>query len=207
MGLKRQPGLGLGRPLATICKGKQFHQKQWYTFLRHSQGTHFNPQDEAKGFDDTYKTWDSDAYGNGPLQIAYQGYVPPTGIAFMNACEAANIPIVDEQNTGNSTGVKQGTATLDANLLRSSSYDSYLKQAIHRENLDVLHDAQVRLLLTDTEGDNPRATGVEFIDNPTGRIYQVHAAKEVVVSMGAFQSPQLLMVSVSLLSNNLSCPL
>ncbi|KEY73880.1 hypothetical protein S7711_06090 [Stachybotrys chartarum IBT 7711] len=164
----------------------------WPLFVK---GTHFNPQDEAKGFDDTYKTWDSDAYGNGPLQIAYQGYVPPTGIAFMNACEAANIPIVDEQNTGNSTGVKQGTATLDANLLRSSSYDSYLKQAIHRENLDVLHDAQVRLLLTDTEGDNPRATGVEFIDNPTGRVYQVHAAKEVVVSMGAFQSPQLLMVS------------
>jgi choline dehydrogenase len=36
---------------------------------------------------------------------------------------------------------------------------------------------------------------VEFIDNPTGRVYQVHASKEVVVSMGAFQSPQLLMVS------------
>ncbi|KAM0270233.1 hypothetical protein ACHAQH_009515 [Verticillium albo-atrum] len=159
------------------------------------KGTHFNPQDETKGFDNTYKTWDPSAYSDGPLEIAYQGYVPPTGIAFMHACEAANIPIVHDYNTGNSTGVKQGTATLDANLLRSSSYDGYLKKAINRTNLDVLYYAPVQRLLWDTEGEKPRATGVQFLDHPTGRMYQVHAAKEVVVSMGAFQTPQLLMVS------------
>lgn len=161
------------------------------------KGTHFNPQDPTKGFDDTYKTWAPEAYSDGPLEIAYQGYVPPTGIGFMHACEAANIPVVFEQNTGNSTGVKQGTATLDANLLRSSSYDGYLKQAIDRENLDVLYYAPVSSLLTDTTGDVPRVTGVQFTDHPTGRVYQVHASKEVVVSMGAFHTPQLLMVSVS----------
>lgn len=159
------------------------------------KGTHFNPQDETKGFDNTYKTWDPSAYSDGPLEIAYQGYVPPTGIAFMHACEAANIPIVHDYNTGNSTGVKQGTATLDANLLRSSSYDGYLKKAINRTNLDVLYYAPVQRLLWDTEGEKPRATGVQFLDHPSGRMYQVHAAKEVVVSMGAFQTPQLLMVS------------
>ncbi|EGY15125.1 alcohol dehydrogenase [Verticillium dahliae VdLs.17] len=159
------------------------------------KGTHFNPQDETKGFDNTYKTWDPSAYSDGPLEIAYQGYVPPTGIAFMHACEAANIPIVHDYNTGNSTGVKQGTATLDANLLRSSSYDGYLKKVINRTNLDVLYYAPVQRLLWDTEGEKPRATGVQFLDHPSGRMYQVHAAKEVVVSMGAFQTPQLLMVS------------
>jgi choline dehydrogenase len=167
-------------------------EELWPLFVK---GTHFNPQDESKGFDNTYKTWDPEAYSDGPLEIAYQGYVPETGIAFMHACEAANIPVVEEQNTGNSTGVKQGTATLDENLLRSSSYDGYLKKAIGRDNLDVLYHAPVRGLLTDTTGDKPRARGVEFIDNPSGRVYEVHAAKEVIVSMGAFQSPQLLMVS------------
>jgi choline dehydrogenase-like flavoprotein len=115
----------------------------------------------------------------------------------MNACEAANIPIVEDYNTGNSTGVKQGTATLDKHLLRSSSYDGYLKQALSRKNLDVLYYAPVQQLLSNTDGDRPKVTGVRFMDYPTGRTHQVHASKEVVVSMGAFQSPQLLMVSVS----------
>ncbi|KAF5026013.1 hypothetical protein F66182_1915 [Fusarium sp. NRRL 66182] len=159
------------------------------------KGTHFNPQNESKGFDDTYKTYDPRAYGNGPLELAYQGYVPETGIAFMNACEAANMPVILDYNTGNSTGVKQGTATLDAHLLRSSSYDGYLKQAIGRENLDVLYYAPVQQLLSDTSGDKPRVTGVRFMDHATGRMHQVHASKEVVLAMGAFQSPQLLMVS------------
>jgi choline dehydrogenase len=159
------------------------------------KGTHFNPQNESKGFDSTYKTYNSTAYGNGPLEIAYQGYVPETGIAFMNACQAANIPIVEDYNTGNSTGVKQGTATLDKNLLRSSSYDGYLKQALNRKNLDVLYYAPVQQLLSQAGGDRPKVTGVQFMDHPTGRTHQVHASKEVIVSMGAFQSPQLLMVS------------
>lgn len=114
----------------------------------------------------------------------------------MNACEAANIPIVQEQNMGNSTGVKQGTATLDKHLLRSSSYDAYLKKAIDRKNLDVLYYAPVQELLSNTNGEKPKVTGVRFIDHPTGRMHHVHASKEVIVSMGAFQSPQLLMVSV-----------
>ncbi|KAK6723231.1 hypothetical protein SNK04_002082 [Fusarium graminearum] len=150
-------------------------------------------------WDDVYplfvKTYNSTAYGNGPLEIAYQGYVPETSIAFMNACEAANIPIVEDYNTGNSTGVKQGTATLDKHLLRSSSYDGYLKQAISRKNLDVLYYAPVMQLLSKTDGERPKVTGVRFMDHPTGRSHQVHASKEVIVSMGAFQSPQLLMVS------------
>lgn len=115
----------------------------------------------------------------------------------MNACEAANIPIIEDYNTGNSTGVKQGTATLDKNLLRSSSYDGYLKQALDRKNLDVLYYAPVQQLLSNTDGDKPKVTGVRFMDHPTGRTHQVHASKEVIVAMGAFQSPQLLMVSVS----------
>ncbi|KAL2756648.1 hypothetical protein ACRALDRAFT_1048925 [Sodiomyces alcalophilus JCM 7366] len=164
----------------------------WPLFVK---GTHFNPQDPSKGFDNTYKTWDPKGYGNGPLEISYQGYVPPTSIGFMHACEAANIPVVHDYNMGNSTGIKQGTATLDANLLRSSSYDGYLKKAMHRENLDVLHYAAVMKLLADRDGETPRVRGVQFMDQPTGRMYQVHAAKEVIVSLGAFQSPQLLMLS------------
>ncbi|KAK1961261.1 GMC oxidoreductase [Colletotrichum sublineola] len=164
------------------------------------KGTRFNAPDNhvAKGFDVSYKTYEPSAYGDGPLQIGFQGYVPPSGVGFIEAAaDALKIPIVKDYNTGNSTGVKQGTGHLDANFMRSSSYDSYLKQAQGRPNLDVLYSASVwKINFNNTSGGGkPRAQGVAFMDHPSGIVYEVKANKEVIVSAGAFQSPQLLMVS------------
>ncbi|EQB56066.1 GMC oxidoreductase [Colletotrichum gloeosporioides Cg-14] len=162
------------------------------------RGTSFNPPDDhaAKGFDVSYKTWDPAAYADGPLQLGFQGYVPPSGVGFIEAAaEALQIPIVKDYNTGNSTGVKQGTGHLDSKFHRSSSYDSYLKQAIGRKNLDVLYFAPVWKINFDTTAAKPKAMGVAFMDHPTGIVYEVSAKKEVIVSAGAFNSPQLLMVS------------
>ena len=150
------------------------------------------------GFDQSYQTWDSDAYSDGPLQIGFQGYVPATSIGFIRACEAANIPIVEELNTGNSTGVKQGTDILDSRYRRSSSYDSFYKQAANRTNLNVMFNAPVSEIIFDNTTETPTATGVVFTDQSTSLVYGVNAKKEVIVSMGGFQSPQLLMVSVGL---------
>lgn len=146
----------------------------------------------------SYKTWDPSAYADGPLQIGFQGYVPPSGVGFIEASsEALRIPIVEDYNTGNSTGVKQGTGHLDSRFHRSSSYDSYLKQAINRTNLDVLYFAPVWKINFNATGERPKATGVAFMDHPTGMVHEITARKEVIVSSGAFNSPQLLMVSVS----------
>lgn len=62
----------------------------------------------------------------------------PSCVGFIEACEAINIPIVEDLNTGNGTGVKQGTGNLDGRLRRSSAFDSYYQQAKGRPNLDVL---------------------------------------------------------------------
>ncbi|PVH76829.1 GMC oxidoreductase [Cadophora sp. DSE1049] len=163
-------------------------------FVKH---THFNPPNLNNGFDHSYETWDPTAYSTGPLEIGFQGYVPPSNVAFIQACAAANIPIVEDLNTGNNTGVKQGTGCLDSRFRRSSSWDSFGQQAKGRKNLDILHWAPVQSLQfeTEKEGEEPRASGVVFVDEPTGRIHVVKARKEVVVSMGAFHSPQLMMVS------------
>lgn len=157
-----------------------------------------NPPRPDTGFDDSYKTWDPNAYADGPLEIGFQGFVPETSVGFIHACEAANIPIVNEMNTGNSTGVKQGTGNLDSVYRRSSSYDGYYKQAANRTNLNVLFNSPVsKVLFEDADGEAV-ATGVEFTDESTSLVHRVNARKEVIVSMGAFQSPQLLMLSVGL---------
>jgi choline dehydrogenase-like flavoprotein len=143
-------------------------------------------------YDQSYQTWEPNAYSDGPLEIGFQGYVPETSVAFIRACEAANIPIVNELNAGNGTGVKQGTANLDSRYRRSSSYDGFYKQASNRSNLDVRYYATVNKIVVD----NATARGVVYIDQRTSYIHTVTATKEVVVSMGAFHSPQLLMLSV-----------
>ncbi|KAF1817457.1 choline dehydrogenase [Eremomyces bilateralis CBS 781.70] len=159
------------------------------------KSTSFNPPDPKSGFDQSYQTWDPSAYSDGPLQIGFQGYVPPSGVGFIRACKSANIPIVEELNNGNGTGVKQGTGNLDARYRRSSSYDSFYQQAANRSNLNVLHYAPVTQIVTETGARNPKAKGAVFIDEETGLIHKVMARKEVILSMGVFHSPQLLMLS------------
>lgn len=144
----------------------------------------------------SYKTWDENAYADGPLQIGFQGYVPESGVGFIEACEAANIPIVDDLNSGDGVGIRQGTGSLDAKLRRSSSYDAFYKPIKDRQNLDVVYYASVQHLLFDEESDSPKVNGVGFVYQPDGLVYELKAKKEVVVSMGAFHSPQLLKVSV-----------
>lgn len=155
-----------------------------------------NPPIRDKDFDLSYKTWDESAYADGPLQIGFQGYVPDSGVGFIKAVEAANIPIVKDLNSGDGVGVKQGTGTIDAKIRRSSSYDAFYKPIKDRENLDVLHSASVQHLTFDENSKKPKVTGVGFVYNPDGLVYELSAKKEVIVSMGAFHSPQLLMVSV-----------
>ncbi|KAL9106549.1 MAG: hypothetical protein Q9227_008464 [Pyrenula ochraceoflavens] len=157
--------------------------------------THFNPPNPNNGFDHTYETWDPSAYSDGPLEIGFQGYVPDSNIGFIQALEAANVPIVNELNTGNNTGVKQGTGCLDSRFRRSSSYDSFYRQAANRTNLNVLHYAPIQSIVTSQKNGSIVATGVVFIDEPTGLEHTVTACKEVILSMGAFHSPQLLMLS------------
>ncbi|KAL6707101.1 hypothetical protein ACN47E_004853 [Coniothyrium glycines] len=166
------------------------------------KSTKFNPPTtpELSVFSQDYKTFTPSAYGSGPLELGFQGYVPPSTEGFVIACsEAADIPIVEDLNVGDGVGIKHGTATLDSQLRRSSSYDGFYQQARNRTNLRVLHDAPVTGIVMDTSGNStssrPRAIGISYINQLTGFVSQARARNEVIVSMGAFHSPQLLMVS------------
>lgn len=73
---------------------------------------------------------------------------------------------------------------------RSSSETSYLKLALERTSLTVYTHALVNRIMFD---DTKTARGV--LVDVAGMKFMLNATKEVIVSAGAFQSPQLLMVS------------
>lgn len=75
---------------------------------------------------------------------------------------------------------------------RGSTSQRYLAPALSRANLEVKSLAKVRRVLLD--GKNlPKTTGVEY--EQAGALHQVMAQREVILCGGAFNSPQLLMLS------------
>ena len=108
--------------------------------------------------------------------------------AFISAAVACGVPHVDDFNDGHQEGV--GYFQLSTRKgFRCSTAVAYLKPARNRKNLTVETDAQVTRLTFDGR----RATGVHF--NQRGQSVVVKANREVILSAGAIQSPQLLMLA------------
>jgi choline dehydrogenase len=133
---------------------------------------------------------------DGPQSVEHQRDPRPHTDAFLDAAHevghrvtAANLP--DEQGFSQ-TMVSQHRGA------RASTADAYLRPAKRRRNLHVITRALVRRVTFDTEGSGdgrtvPRATGVYVeIDGVTR---QALARREVILSGGAVNTPQLLMLS------------
>lgn len=72
---------------------------------------------------------------------------------------------------------------------RRSTYAAYIAPVRHRRNLTILTDAPVHKVVVE----QGRATGI--IHAQGGQLHTVHARREVILSGGAVNSPQLLMLS------------
>lgn len=84
--------------------------------------------------------------------------------------------------------VAQGTIR---NGARCSTSKAFLRPVRDRENLHIsLHS---RVLKINIDQATKTATGVRF--EKKGRIYEIKARKEVILSAGSVNSPQLLMLS------------
>jgi choline dehydrogenase-like flavoprotein len=108
--------------------------------------------------------------------------------AFLQAAAKAGYPENPDYNSGHQEGFgyyqvnhKQGR--------RSSAAGTYLKEARRRPNLTLLTDAHVAGL----RFDGKRCVGVDFRHN--GADHKADCGREVIVSAGTVQSPQLLELS------------
>ncbi len=127
---------------------------------------------------------------NGELNVSFaQGFKTPFSTAFIEACQEVGIPKNKDYNGAKQTGASFFQFNIK-NGKRDSAAVAFLKPALKRPNLQAITRAQVSKVIIE----NDKAIGIEYFDKRKKK-HTVLAEKEVIVSAGAFQSPQLLMLS------------
>ncbi|MBB5406366.1 choline dehydrogenase [Paraburkholderia sp. WC7.3g] len=124
----------------------------------------------------------------GPMCVSDPVLQHPTTDDFVEAAARAGIPRAADLNGPPHEGVGYQQFTIRDGR-RHSSYDAFIAPVRHRPNLHVRSGIHVMRIVF--EGRD--ATGVEVLEGGQRRV--IHAAREVIVSAGALNSPHLLMLS------------
>jgi len=131
--------------------------------------------------------------GSGPLRVCDQRSPRPITRAFVEACAENQIRFNDDFNGPEQEGAGLYQVTQfwggAKNGERCSAAAAYLHPVMDRPNLTVVTRARATGIVLDGR----RAKGVRF--RRKGREETVSARREVVLSGGAFNSPQLLLLS------------
>ncbi|KAI1412206.1 choline dehydrogenase [Hypoxylon sp. FL1857] len=148
----------------------------------------FTPPDPKLAPDASVKyRLDAFTSSGGPLQISYQNSVRPFSTFLGSAFNEIGIPNAEDFNSGELAGSQFCAVTIDpTTATRSSSQTAFLDSCQARPNIKIFRETLAKKIIFD---DEKRAMGVAV----EGMFLRVR--NEVILSAGAFQSPQLLMVS------------
>jgi choline dehydrogenase len=125
---------------------------------------------------------------DGPLQVSRPGVEGVLSAVWIEAGQQAGHPYTPDFNGAQQEGFGPIDTTV-ANGRRASAAVCYLRPALSRPNLTVITKAHATRILMQ----GSRAIGVEYAKGR--RRYVLHAAREVIVSGGSINSPQLLLLS------------
>ncbi len=112
--------------------------------------------------------------------------------AFIKAGQQAGYDFTADYNGKQQEGFGPMHMTVK-NGLRWSTANAYLRPAMKRNNLTVITHALVHKVLLDKQPDALRATGVRY--ERKGKIENLRARKEVILSAGSVGSPHILQLS------------
>lgn len=124
---------------------------------------------------------------DGPLGVT-RASAHPLCDAYLEAAQQAGIPANPDYNGRSQEGAGYFHVTTK-NGWRSSAATAYLRPVKQRPNLDIQTSSHVRRLIMDQR----RVTGLEV--DRDGQTQTIHARREVVISAGAINTPQILQLS------------
>ena len=126
---------------------------------------------------------------NGPLNVTLSRQPSVLGPVFVEACVESGIPANADYNGAVQEGASMLQYTIKKNK-RHSTATAFLKPAMRRSNLTVRTNTHVRCILIE----DGKAVGVEVITSHSDS-ERINCSKEVILSAGTIQSPQILMLS------------
>jgi len=142
----------------------------------------------AQHHEDGEDAWNAEG---GPLWVSRGPPGDPIYKAFIQAGKQAGFPVTRDFNGYQQEGVGPYHLTIRDGE-RWSASAAYLRPILaSRPNLRVISNAHAGRVVIE----NNKAVGVEYSAGPGKPVQTVRAAREVLVCGGAFQSPQLLMLS------------
>ncbi|KAI0123316.1 hypothetical protein BJ170DRAFT_105047 [Xylariales sp. AK1849] len=160
----------------------------------YENSTTFTPPDTTKRRANASTQYDPSAFTNsgGPVQVGYTNWVSDWATWLEKGLQAVGLNRTLGFDSGKLLGYHYSQSTIRASDQTRSSSATYIYKA-DDESLDTLKVYTQTLARKVVFDENNTATGVDV--SSLGIDYTIHASKEVILSAGAFQSPQLLMVS------------
>ncbi len=149
---------------------------------------HDDVLEEFRAFEDNERGADRYHGTGGPLTVSDGRSLNPLGDAWVDAAVAAGFPRNDDFNGASQLGVGRYQLT-QRNGMRCSTAVAYLHPAMTRPNLTVLTETLTHRVVFESS----RAVGVQISSG--GGLTTLRAEREVIVSAGAYGSPQLLLLS------------
>jgi len=143
---------------------------------------YFRRQESWEGGPSAYRGSD------GPLTTQFSRYVDPLTDAFAAAGQVAGHTVTDDYNGAEQEGFGRWQGTV-RNGRRCSAAVAYLRPAMQRGGVDVVVGALASRVLIESA----RAVGIEYLKG-SERIV-ARAEREVILTAGVINSPQLLMLS------------
>jgi choline dehydrogenase-like flavoprotein len=138
------------------------------------------------------ETWEEGATPHrgteGPIGVQRARTRDPVYPAWLEAARLSGLPVTDDYNGASGEGFGRAQYSI-RNGRRCSAAAAFLKPVLKRRNLEV----EVRAYATRVLLHGTRARGVEYVKG--GQTLRANASREVILCGGAFNSPQLLMLS------------
>ncbi|KAF8993192.1 hypothetical protein BDQ17DRAFT_1453788, partial [Cyathus striatus] len=131
---------------------------------------------------------------SGPLKVSHNLWYSTITSKFLSSLKTLGFAINTDPESGDNSGVSNTPRTVDnTDSSRSHAGVVHVQAAKSRSNIQILTGTQATKIVFRAKSGTQVATGVEFVAD--GKTYTLSASKEVILSAGTFQTPQLLELS------------